>query len=103
MAEEQIDDLPVDFDRLSEELRPLAPFIRQWGVSDDQARETRMKAASDEDLRALVDAFSPRWDAINGWLDEHDADPDRYEASVLSAASEAAMEAQFELDRRSGS
>ena len=102
MAEEQVDDLPVDFDRLSEELRPLAPFIRQWGVADDVARETRMEAASDDDLRALIDAFEPRWDAINDWLDEHDADPDRYEATVLSAASEAALEAQLELDRRSG-
>ena len=103
MGEEQVDDLPVDFDRLPGELRSLARFVRQWGVLDDEKRATRMGAAPNADLRALIDAFAPHWDAINGWLDQHDADPDRYEASVLSAASEAAMEAQLELDRRSGS
>jgi hypothetical protein len=100
MAEEQVDRLPVDFDRLPDELQPLVPFIREWGVADDADRESQIERASDEDLRALVEAFSPHWDAINGWLDERDADPDRYEASVLSAASEAAMEAQMDLDRR---
>jgi hypothetical protein len=100
MAEEEVGGLPVDFDRLGDDLQPLVPLLRRWGVSDDAERETQMESADESDLRALVNAFSPRWDAINGWLDEHDADPDRYETSVLSAASEAAMEAQMELDRR---
>ena len=97
---EEIDGIEVDLSRLPADLQPLVPFIREWSVSDDVGRYDRIEAASSEDLERLRDAFDPHWDAINAYLDENIESEEPYEATALDSASQAAMEAGFELERR---
>ena len=97
---EEIDGIEVDLSRLPPDLQPLVPFIRQWAVGDDVERSERVAAASSEDLQRLRDAFDPHWAAINAYLDENIEGPEPYEATTLDSASQAAMEAAFELERR---
>ena len=95
----------LDFSLLPDDLRHLGPLIARFSESDDVERANLLEAASDGDLRELVEATNGRWDAINAFLDEHvAAGPGPYQdvALALDAFAQAAMEAGFELDRRPG-
>jgi hypothetical protein len=99
MAREIIDGMEVDLDRLPGEFDELKPFIRKWAGSDDVERENVVSRASTEDLEFLWSAVQPRFTAINEYLDRHDDDD---EADLLGNLAEGAMEAAFEIERRTG-
>jgi hypothetical protein len=95
---EEIDGTEVDLGLLPEDLRPLAPLIRRFSVSDDVERAERLVAATPEERAELERATQPHWDAINAYLDEHiDAagTPEQDVACALDAFAQAAMEAGF--------
>ena len=93
---EEIDGIEVDLALLPDDLRPLAPLIRRYAVSDDVERVARMEAASAKDRAELEQAAQPHWDAINAYLDAHieqAGTPEQDVALVLDAFAQAAMEA----------
>jgi hypothetical protein len=73
------------------------PLVLRWGDSDDAGRSELVEAASDGELNALIDAVTPLYPAINAYLDET---RDAEHAVPYGDLAQAAMEAQFELDRR---
>ena len=75
------------------------PLVLRWGESDDVGRSELVDAASDGELSALIDAVTPLYPAINAYLDETG---DAEHAVPYGDLAHAAMEAQFELDRRIG-
>jgi hypothetical protein len=96
MAGETVDGIEVDLDLLPDDLRPLAPLIRRFSVSDDVERVERLEAASPEERAELERAAQPHWDAINAYLDAHieqTGTPEQDVACVLDAFAQAAMEA----------
>jgi hypothetical protein len=98
MATEIIDGVEVDLDRLPGQFDELKPLIRKWAGSDDVERENAVSGASTEDLQSFWAAVQPRFAAINEYLDGHDDD----EAHLLGNLAEGAMEAAFEIERRTG-
>jgi hypothetical protein len=93
----------LDFTLLPSELQHLGPLIARYAESDDVDRAARIASASDQDLRALSDAPSTHWDAINAFLDENvagDPGPLQDVSLALDSFSQAALEAKLELDRR---
>jgi hypothetical protein len=93
----------LDFSLLPPELQELAPLIGRYAESDDRARDELLSAASADELRALAEAPSACWDAINAFLDEHTAGepgPLQDVALALDAFSQAALEARLEVDGR---
>jgi hypothetical protein len=99
-VEEELDGVPVDLSRLPSDLQQLVPLIRRYAASDDVERESRLEAASDDELRELSEAPNGLWDAINRYLDENITSALRYEATVLDSFAQAALEAELELRRR---
>jgi hypothetical protein len=67
----------------------------RFAVSDDVQRGEATSAASIEQKRELVDKVSPRFDAINAYLDDHDDEP----AHLLGRLAEAACEVSIEIGR----
>ena len=93
----------LDFTLLPTELQHLGPLIARYAESDDVERSAAIATASDEELRALADGPSLYWDAINGFLEENvagDPGPLQDVALALDSLSQAALEAQLELERR---
>jgi hypothetical protein len=93
----------LDFSLLPEALRRLAPLIARYAESDDVHRSHLLASASDDELRALVEAPSAHWDAINAFLDENVAaepGPRQDVALALDSFSQAAMEARYALEER---
>ncbi len=98
-ADDLIEGLQLDPTRLPEEIRELAPLIREWAIGDDIQRSAKLENASEEELQALVEAVSPYWDAVNSWLDEaNEENPVPDEAVLLSWLAEAAAEAETMID-----
>jgi hypothetical protein len=79
---------------LPKELRPIAPLIRAWSVTDDAKREVRLAAASKLQLESLVSAWRKHLDVINATI-EHRPESDL--SIRLTAFSQAAMEAELIL------
>lgn len=79
---------------LSAKLRPIAPLIRAWSVSDDGRREKRLAAASRPQLEAIVSAWREHLDLINSTIEQR---PTSNLSARLMAFSEAAMEAEQHL------
>ena len=71
----------------------------RWGASDDLVRSQLVEASSDEELRSLVQSVRPLYPGINAYLDQT-GDAER--AVPYGDLAQAAMEAQFEVDRRYG-
>ncbi|MDO9356943.1 MAG: hypothetical protein Q7T55_24815 [Solirubrobacteraceae bacterium] len=90
-------DADVDLAALPEEFHDLLPLLRTWAIPDDVDREAQVEAASTAELRNLIRALEPRFDAISAYLDGHDH---LEEAAYLDALAEAAVEARFELEDR---
>ena len=80
-------------------LQRARPLVLQWGESDDLVRSRLVEAASDEELRSLVQNVRPLYPAVNAYLDQT-GDAER--AVPYGDLAQAAMEAQFEVDRRQG-
>lgn len=72
-------------------------LVLRWGESDDVDREQLVGSASDKELTALIEAVNPLFPAINAYLDETG---DAEHAVPYGDLAQAAMEAQFEMDRR---
>jgi hypothetical protein len=91
-----------DFTLLPDELQPLAPLIRKYAVADDVERSEQLANASTNELRELSAAAEPHWDAINAYLDQNMSPPGPRQdlALALDSFSQAAMEAQLELQNR---
>jgi hypothetical protein len=91
-----------DFTLLPDELQPLAPLIRKYGVADDVERSEQLAKASTKELQELSAAAEPHWDAINAHLDENMSPPGPHQdmALALDSFSQAAMEAQLEVQNR---
>jgi hypothetical protein len=98
MADEEIDGVEVDLDKLPSEFDELKPLIRRWAMGADTEREAAQEAASTEELEGLWRVVQPRFEAINGYLDENDDE----EAHLLGNLAEGAMEAAYEIERRTG-
>jgi hypothetical protein len=81
------------------ELAELWSLVLRWGASDDSVREDAIETATDADLRDLVATVSPLLPAINDYLD---ATGDAEESVPYGDVAQAAMEAKFELKRRTG-
>ena len=95
----------VDVSLLPEELRHLAPLITRYAESDDVKRSELIETASDDELRELAGAPTAHWDAINAFLDDNvAAHPGEHQdvALALDSFSQAAMEARYALEGRSG-
>lgn len=92
-----------DLSLLPEDLQGLARLIPRYAESDDLERTALLESASEDELRDLSTAPQEHWDAINAFLDEHiQAEPGPYQdaAFALDSFAQAAMEAEFELQRR---
>lgn len=91
-----------DFTLLPDELQRLAPLIRKYAVADDVERSEQLAKASTNELQELSAAADPHWDAINAYLDENMTPPGPRQdlALALDSFSQAAMEAQLELQNR---
>jgi hypothetical protein len=91
-------DLPtLPPDDAPDSLETIWPLVRRWGQSDDQIRRDLTSQASDGELEALVMVVSPLHPAISAYLDETG---DAEHAVPYGDLAQAAMEARFELDRR---
>jgi hypothetical protein len=98
-----------DFTRLEEssqlpdELAELQDLADTWVCGGDRERSDRIEAASDDDLRALLDRVTPHFAAIDALPTYVDGDETgELVEPLLNAArlAEAAAEARVELDRR---
>ena len=91
-------DLPPDPpDDAPEALQQAWPLVLRWGESDDVIRSQLVQTSSDQELRTLVHSVRPLYPAINAYLDQT-GDAER--AVPYGDLAQAAMEAQFEVDRR---
>jgi hypothetical protein len=79
---------------LPKELRPIAPLIRAWSITDDAKREARLAAASRSELEGLTSAWREHLDLINATI-EHRPTSDL--SIRLMAFSQAAMEAEQQI------
>ncbi|HEV2813504.1 MAG TPA: hypothetical protein VGW10_09655 [Solirubrobacteraceae bacterium] len=102
MATEEIGGLQVDLARLPEQLRDLAPTIREWATGDEDERERRHEAATTDALAAYWLALSQRFPEIQAYLDEQLAAGGSNEATVLGWVAEGALEAAQVVERRTG-
>jgi hypothetical protein len=84
-------------DDAPEALKRAWPLVLRWGESDDLVRSQLVEAASDEELRSLIQGVRPLYPAVNAYLDQT-GDAER--AVPYGDLAQAAMEAQFEVDRR---
>lgn len=98
MAIEVINGIEIDLDELHDDLAELKPLIRRWTRSDALERETQVRAASTQELTGLCLAVQPRIPVINSYLE----DQDNPAASLLNSLTAAAIEAAYEIERRTG-
>jgi hypothetical protein len=84
-------------DDAPEVLQEAWPLVLRWGESDDLIRSHLVRTSSNQELHALVLSVRPLYPAINAYLDQT-GDAER--AVPYGDLAQAAMEAQFEVDRR---
>jgi hypothetical protein len=61
------DQVAIDPAKVPEEFRHLPPLAAEWSIGDDEELDAYIGAASPEQKRQLVDAFSPHFDALGKW------------------------------------
>lgn len=81
-------------------LKRVWPLVLRWGVSDDVDRSQLVESAHIDDLRALIDTVAPLYPTINAYLDETG---DAEHAVPYGDLAQAALEAEFEIRRRTDS
>ncbi|MEY2493790.1 MAG: hypothetical protein QOJ45_282 [Verrucomicrobiota bacterium] len=57
----------IDATKVPEEFRHLLPLAKEWSIGDDVELDAYIDAASDEQKKKFVDAFSPHFDALWKW------------------------------------
>lgn len=88
----EVDGLEFDEAKLPENLRPLAPYIVTWSVSDDVGRQEMVESASEEELAQLVANVSPLFPEINAYLDSLRGRTEPDEAMLLGSLAELVSE-----------
>lgn len=78
----------IDIMQIPDNLRPLVPYLEKWAISDDDARQIRIKASSKEELQLLIDVISPRIDQINQYLGSFGNRPLTQEAILIGLLGE---------------
>jgi hypothetical protein len=87
----------IDLDALPSEFKVLTPFIRKWGVTDDEERSELLEKASRATLERLVKSVSPHLSSIDEYLDSFGKGPLSDTAIALGALAECTVEAQLRL------
>jgi hypothetical protein len=87
----------IDLDVLPSEFKVLTPFIRKWGVTDDEERSELLGKASRATLERLVKSVSPHLSSIDEYLDSFGKGPLSDTAIALGALAECTVEAQLRL------
>jgi hypothetical protein len=97
-------ELDADLSILPEDVQPLVPLIKKYGVGDDVERGTRMSAATVDELRALLKTTrQPSWDTMDSYIDTHmerPGAPEQDVAIVLQDFMQAVAEARYEIEDR---
>jgi hypothetical protein len=86
-------DLPEDFHK-------LIPWIKRWGICDDDLRSYKISKSSSNALARLVAVVEPEFSAINTYLESFQNKALTEQASLLGALAEGASEAKLLLKRR---
>ncbi len=96
-----IEEASINYQDLPEEFHKLIPWIKRWGICDDNERSEKIGKASSNALTKLVDAVEPEFSAISTYLDSFTtAKPLTEQAILLGALAEGASEAKLLLKRR---
>jgi hypothetical protein len=90
----------INYQDLPEDFHKLVPWIKRWGICDDNERSEKISKASSNVLAKLVDAVEPEFSAINTFLDSFQNKPLTDQAILLGALAEGASEAKLLLKRR---
>jgi hypothetical protein len=90
----------INYQDLPEEFHKLIPWIKRWGICDDNERSDKIGKASSNALTKLVDAVDPEFSAISTYLDSFKNRPLTEQAILLGALAEGASEAKLLLRRR---
>lgn len=93
-----VDNFPEDnVDRLNPTRIPtnfhtLLPFLAEWAIADDLEREEKIETSSNEELKTVIDAVSPKIHQINDYLSSFGNEPLTYEVALLSNLAELVSE-----------
>jgi hypothetical protein len=90
----------INYRDLPEEFHKLIPWIKRWGICDDNERSDKIGKASSKVLAKLVDTVEPEFSIINTYLDSFTNKPLPEQAILLGALAESASEAKILLKRR---
>jgi hypothetical protein len=90
----------INYHDLPEDFHKLIPWIKRWGICDDNERSDKISKASSNALVKLVDAVEPEFSAINTYLDSFQNTPLTEQAILLGALAEGTSEAKLLLKRR---
>jgi hypothetical protein len=91
------EDEDIDLDALPSEFKGLAPFIRKWGVTDDDERNELLEKASRITLERLVKSVTPHLLSIDEYLDSFGTEALSGAAIALGALAECTLEARLRL------
>jgi hypothetical protein len=87
----------IDLDVLPSKFKVLNPFIRKWGVTDDEERSELLEKASRATLKRLVKSVTPHLSSIDEYLDSFGKGPLSEAAIALGALAECTVEVQLQL------
>jgi hypothetical protein len=90
----------INYQELPEEFHKLIPWIKRWGICDDNERSDKISKASSNALARLVTVLEPEFSVINTYLDSFQNKPLTEQAILLGALAESASEAKLLLKRR---
>jgi hypothetical protein len=82
---------------LPSKFKVLIPFIRKWGVTDDEERSELLEKASRATLERLVKSVTPHLSSIDEYLDSFGTEALSEAAIALGALAECTLEAQLRL------
>jgi len=73
-------------------LHSLLPFLAEWAIADDLERDEKIDSSSNEELKTVIDAVSPKISQINDYLSSFETEPLTYEAAILGNLAELVSE-----------
>lgn len=88
---------------LPEEFADLQDLTAEFAISDDVQRSNAQDEGHSARKLELVDRVSPRLDAINGYLDEHDDESAHLLGRLAEATCEIALEVGWPVERETKS
>ena len=90
----------INYQDLQEDFHKLIPWIKRWGICDDNERSDKISKASSTALAKLVDAVEPEFSTINIYLDSLHDKPLTEKAILLGALAEGTSDAKLILKKR---